>query len=440
MSSPFDRFAAPFGIAFLEEGNLRVRSLAASSCLVTALVFGVAACGGNGNDNGGGGGGGASTGRTSLTIYSSLPLQGDSRPQSEDVVNGERLALEEAGGKVGKFTIKYVSLDDATAAAGKWDPGQTSSNARKAAQDPSTIAYLGEFNSGASAISIPILNEANILQISPSNTYVGLTRAKGADKGEPDKYYPAGKRTYGRVVPADHIQAAAQVTYQKDEGCKKTYILNDKEVYGKGIAVQVESIAKTQGLAIAGNDGIDTHAANFRTVAQKIKSSGADCMFFGGITQNKGVQVFTDVNAANPNMKLFGPDGVADVFVTKISSKVAAQTYITNPTLDPKLYPPAAQDFFNKFKEKFGHEPYPYAIYGYEAMKVALLAIQNAGDKGNDRQAVIDAFFKIKDRDSVLGKYSIDENGDTTLSDYGADRVKNKKLVFDKVIKAQTQG
>jgi branched-chain amino acid transport system substrate-binding protein len=419
---------------------LRARSLAASGCLVTALALGVAACGG-GNDNSSTSGGSGSSGRTSLTIYSSLPLQGDSRPQSESVVNGEKMALEEAGGKVGKFTIKYVSLDDATAAAGKWDPGQTSSDARKAAQDPSTIAYLGEFNSGASAISIPILNESNTLQISPSNTYVGLTRAEGADKGEPDKYYPSGKRTYGRVVPADHIQAAAQVTYQKDEGCKKTYILNDKEVYGKGIATQVENIGKAQGLQIAGNDGIDTKAANFRSLATKIKSSGADCMFFGGITQNKGVQVFKDVNAANPTMKLFGPDGVAEsAFSTKIGSAVEKQTYITNPTLDPKLYPPAAQDFFAKFKQKYGKDPEPYAIYGYEAMKVALLAIQNAGDKGNDKQAVIDAFFKIKDRDSVLGKYSIDENGDTTLSDYGADRVEGGKLVFDKVIKAQTQG
>jgi branched-chain amino acid transport system substrate-binding protein len=414
---------------------LRVRSVAAAGCLTTALAFGVAACGGGG-DNGGGGGGGA--GRTTLTIYSSLPLQGDSRPQSSSVVDGEKLALEEAGGKVGKFKITYKSLDDATAAAGKWEPGQTSADARKAAQDPSTIAYLGEFNSGASAISLPITNEAGILQISPSNTYVGLTRAKGADKGEPDKYYPSGKRTYGRVVPADHIQAAAQVAYQKGEGCTKLYILNDKEVYGKGIADQVASIAKAQGLTVLGNDGIDTKAANFRTVATKIKSAGADCMFFGGITQNKGVQVFTDVHAANPTAKLFGPDGVAESpFTTKISPAVQKQVYITNPTLDPKLYPPAAQDFFKAYKTKYGADPEPYAIYGYEAMKVALLAIQNAGDKGNDRQAVIDAFFKIKDRDSVLGKYSIDENGDTTLSDYGADRVKSGKLVFDKVLKAQ---
>jgi branched-chain amino acid transport system substrate-binding protein len=412
------------------------RIVGAAAAALLALAF--AACGG-GDDNDKGGSASSSGGET-LTIYSSLPLQGDSRPQSEDVVAGEKLALQEAANKAGKFTIKYVSLDDATAAAGKWDPAQTSSDARKAAQDKNSIIYLGEFNSGASAISLPVLNQANILQISPANTYVGLTRAEGADKGEPDKYYPTGKRTYGRVVPADHIQAAAQVTYQKDEGCKKTYILNDKEVYGKGIAGQVETIGKAQGLQIAANEGIDTKAANFRSLAQKVKGSGADCMFFGGITQNKGVQLFTDVHAANPTMKLFGPDGVADVFVTKISPSVAAQTYITNPTLDPKLYPPAAQDFFKKFKETYNRDPYPYAIYGYEAMKVALLAIQNAGDKGNDRQAVIDAFFNIKNRDSVLGKYSIDENGDTTLTDYGANRVKDKKLVFDKVIKAQTTG
>jgi len=108
--------------------------------------------------------------------------------------------------------------------------------------------------------------------------------------------------------------------------------------------------------------------------------------------------------------------------------------------VDENLRRDQFQDFFKSYKAKYGSEPEPYAIYGYEAMQDALLAIQNAGAKGNDRQAVIDQFFQIKDRDSVLGKYSIDENGDTTLSDYGGDKVKGGQLVFDKVIKAQTQG
>jgi branched-chain amino acid transport system substrate-binding protein len=404
------------------------------AAIATALTFGVAACGDDNDDSGSGSG---STGSKNLTVYSSLPLQGDSRPQSESVVNGEKLALEQVGGKVGDYTIKYVSLDDATAAAGKWEPGAVSSNARKASQDSSTIAYLGEFNSGASAISIPITNQAGILQVSPSNTAIGLTDPVGADKGEPDKYYPTGKRTFGRVVPYDGIQGKAQATYQKENGCTKLYILNDKEVYGKGVATATQKAAEAAGITVLGNDGIDTKSANFRTLASKIKSSGADCMFFGGITQNKGVQVWKDVHAANPNLKLFGPDGVAETpFTSKLSASEQKATYITVPTLDPKLYPAAGQKFFTDFKAKYGKDPEPYAIYGYEAMAVVLDAIKRAGDKGNDRQAVIDQFFATKDRDSVLGKYSINENGDTTLTDYGAQRVEGGKLKFDKVIKS----
>jgi branched-chain amino acid transport system substrate-binding protein len=415
---------------------LRVRWLAVWSCLIAAMAFGVAACG---DDGGGGGGGGKASGDT-LTIYSSLPLQGDSRPQSEDVVRGEQLALEKAGSKAGNFKIKYVSLDDAVAATGKWDPGKVSENARKVVGDDAAIAYLGEFNSGASAISIPLLNEAGILQVSPANTYVGLTRSEGAEKGEPAKYQPSGTKTFGRVVPADHIQAAAQVAWMKDEGVTKLYILNDKEVYGKGIADAVEKIAGEQGIEVLGNDGIDTKAANFRSLAAKIKGAGADGFFFGGITQNKGVQLFKDVNAANPDAKLFGPDGVADSpFFEKVGDSIAKQAYITAPTLDPKEYPPAAQDFYKEFKAKYGKDPEPYAIYGYEAMGVTLDAIKRAGDKGNDRQAVVDEFFKTKARESVLGTYDIDENGDTTLSDYGGNRIKGGKLVFDKVIKAGQQ-
>jgi branched-chain amino acid transport system substrate-binding protein len=376
-----------------------------------------------------------------LTVYSSLPLAGPARAQAGDVLAGERLALDEAGGVAGPHTVRLVSLNSASRRAASWVPERVARNAGRAAQDPSTIAYLGEFNSGATAISLPITNEAGILQVSPSNTYVGLTRSEGADKGEPQKYYPSTERTYGRVVPADHIQAAAQVQYQKDQGCKATYILNDKEVYGAGIANQVAALGPKQGLQIKGNDGIDTKAANFRALAGKIASSGADCFFFGGITQNKGVQVFKDVGAANPDIKMFGPDGVAEsAFSEKVGSDIEKRTWITNPTLDPKLYPASAQQFFQKFKAKYGKDPEPYAIYGYEAMSVVLNAIKAAGDKGNDRAEVVKAFFNTKGRDSVLGKYDIDENGDTTLSDYGGNRVTDGKLVFDTVIKAQAPG
>jgi branched-chain amino acid transport system substrate-binding protein len=401
-------------------------------CLAIAVAVAGGACGSS--DSGGGGGR-----STSVTIYSSLPLQGDSRAQSQAMVNGMTMALTEAHKRAGAFTIKYVSLDDSTAAAAKWEPGQVSANARKAAQDSSAVVYLGESNSGATAISLPLLNESGLLQISPSNTYVGLTRSEGADKGEPDKYYPTGKRTYGRIMPPDNVDAAAQVAYQKAQGCTALYVFNDKEVYGKGVADLVAALAPKRGINVLGNEGLDIKAANFRSAAEKLKAAGADCMFYGATTANKTVQLWIDVNGIAPNVKLFGPAGMSDsAFTEKIPAAAQRQTFLTTPTLDPKLYPPAGQAFFKNYEAKYGQPPESYGIYGYEAMKTALLAIQNAGSKGNDRQAVIDAFFKIKDRDSVLGKYSIDANGDTTLSSYGGNRVENGKLVFDKVIDANS--
>jgi branched-chain amino acid transport system substrate-binding protein len=405
------------------------RSLAGSGCLAIAAALAISACGGSDSDTSGG--------STTLTIYSSFPLQGSSRPQSEAMVNGATMALEEADGRAGKFKVRYESLDDSTAQAGKWEPGQVSSNARKAIQDDSAIAYIGESNSGATVLSLPITNDAGLLQISPSSTYVGLTRSEGAAPGEPDKYYPSGKRTFGRVMPPDHVDAQAQVAYQKELGCQTLYVLNDKETYGKGVADLVAASAPSLGIQVLGNDGLDIKAANYRAVAQKIKSSGADCMFYGATTANATTIVWKDVNVANPDMKLFGPAGMADsAFTGEIPESAQRMTYLTSPTIDPKLYPPAGQAFFKAYTKRFGQEPESYAIYGYEAMKLALTAVEQAGAKGNDRQAVIDAFFKIRNRESVFGRYSIDPNGDTTLSTYGGNVVKDGQLVFDKAIEA----
>ena len=191
----------------MSSGLMGARRLGAAACLVGALALGVGACGGDDSGGSSSSGGGNSASKE-LTIYTSMPLQGASSAQSESIVNGEKLALAQNNGKAGKFKIKFVSLDNSTAQAGSWTPEATSANARKAAQDQNTSVYIGEFNSGAAAISIPILNEAGVPQISPANTAVGLTvKEPGATPGEPDKYYPSGQRTYTRIVARDSIRA-----------------------------------------------------------------------------------------------------------------------------------------------------------------------------------------------------------------------------------------
>jgi branched-chain amino acid transport system substrate-binding protein len=418
---------------------LNSRWLAATGCLVAALALGVGACGDDEDEGGEAGGGGEAK---TLTVYSSLPLQGASRPQTTAMVNGIKLALEQAGNKAGDFTIKYESLDDSTAQAGSWTPEATTSNARKAAQDDATAVYIGEFNSGASAVSIPILNEAGVPQISPANTAVGLTSDEpGANPGEPDKYYPTGQRTYTRIVPKDTIQGAALATVMKEDGCTKVQLTNDKEVYGAGLASNIESAAEAQGLDIIANDAIDKNAPNYRSLAQKAKGAGADCFIYSGITANNAVQLYKDFSAALPDAKLYGPDGVAESGFADpkeggIPGDVAGKVKVTVATLSPDEYPPEGQEFFTQFSEKYGEEnPDPYAIYGYEAMRLALDAIERSGT-GN-KEDVVKALFETQDRSSVLGTYSIDENGDTTLTDYGVYTIDGGELTFDSTIKAE---
>ncbi|HVE67200.1 MAG TPA: branched-chain amino acid ABC transporter substrate-binding protein [Solirubrobacteraceae bacterium] len=408
----------------------------AGSCV--ALGLGFAACG---DDDDGGGGGGNTVSGSNLTIYSSLPLQGTSRGQSEAVIQGERLALKELapGNKIGKYTLKYVSLDDSTAQnPGTADEGQTAQNARKAASDKTTIFYLGEFNSGGTKVSLPILNKAGIPQISPSNTYVGLTTDDpGSEPGEPRKYYPTGKRTYARVVPRDTIQGAALVSTMKEDGCKAVTLWNDGSTYGAGLARNIELSAKQGNLPVQDKQRTDKNAPNYRSLASGIQT---DCFLWSGVTGENGVQVFKDAASGCPQCKLYGPDGTAEAAFTDpkeggIPADVGARTKLTVATLGVEDLP-SAKPVIDAFRRQGVRNVDPYAIYGYETMALALDALKRAGDDANDREKVIEAMLGTKDRQSVLGTYSIDENGDTTLTDYGLYVIKDGQPTYSKKIVA----
>jgi branched-chain amino acid transport system substrate-binding protein len=229
----------------------------------------------------------------------------------------------------------------------------------------------------------------------------------------------------------------------KQEGCTKVAMTNDKEVYGAGLARVIEMASKAQGLTLTANDAIDKNASNYRGLATRAKSDGADCYVYSGITANNAVQQFKDFAAAlGTSAKLYGPDGVCDgLFANEkeggIPASLAPQVKCTVPTLAPDAYPPAGQEFFTTYKAKFGHTADPYAIYGYEAMALALDAIERS--KTGQREDILNAIFATKDRDSVLGTYSIDEKGDTTLADYGAYTIEDGALKFDQTVKPGTQ-
>jgi branched-chain amino acid transport system substrate-binding protein len=394
----------------------------ASGCAVVGVVVAVSACGSSSKSS-------TTPSGNTVDIYSSLPLLGPTTAQTVPTVNGMKLALSQANNKAGKFTVKYTSLNDATAAKGNYDLGQCSANARTAATDSKAIAYLGEFNSGCTEVSLPILNQAGIPMISPANTYVGLTTNEpGSAPGEPQKYYPSGTRTYLRIVPRDSIQAAADLLAMKDAGCTKVAEANDKTPYGAGIAQLVQLEKGFYGVTVVSNTGVEPTSPNFRSYAATIKGQGADCFFYGGVVANGGVQIVKDVHSAIPTAKIFGPDGLCTSGWTNpamggVPASIDPLIQCTVATQDLTAYP-GGRSFLSAYKAKYGvSNPDPYAIYGYEDMQLMLNTIASLGSSGNSRSALLKALFAIKARNSVLGTYGFDKNGDTTLTSYGLYKV-----------------
>ena len=356
-----------------------------------------------------------------IRIYSSLPRQGASKGQTDAVVNAIKMRLEEDNFQAcnGQFKIDYQDLDDATAAAGKWDPATETSNANKAVSDPDAMVYIGTFNSGAAKLSIPILNQANLVMISPANTYTGLSKPGLGEAGEPDSYYPNKVRNYARVVTADDVQGAAAAKWAQKLGVKKVYILDDQEVYGKGVATVFEKTAKEIGLEVVGHDGIDGKAQDYRALMTKIKDVAPDLVYFGGIVDNNAGQLIKDLRATGmtpDKVKFMGPDGIqTQSFIDAAGEDVAEGAYATIAGLPNEKLGEKGQQFYAKYKEKFGLEAESYGIYGYESANVALAALNKACKK--DREAVRAAVFATKDFEGALGKFSFDEYGDTTLAD-----------------------
>jgi branched-chain amino acid transport system substrate-binding protein len=382
-----------------------------------------------------GGGGGPS----SVKIVSSLPMTGPSRTQTLTIINSIKMALEEVGNKVGSTTIEYEAFDDATAAKQSWDAAQEAENARKAIDDSKIVAYIGTYNSGAAKVAIPLLCKANMVMVSPANTYVGLTKSIPpiSAANEPGTYYPDGcKHNYFRVVPSDKIQGDADANWAKELGAKKIYITHDDELYGKGLADGFRLKVKELGITEVGYEAAPK-ADNFRALINKVKDSGADMLYSGSIVDNNTSVMLKNLREIDPTGKikfLTGDGNLCGEFLKEAGS-AGEGAYGTFGGTAPEAYTGAAKDWLTKYKAKFGgDDPDVYAIYGYEAAKVVIAALQKAGDKANDRATVRDNVAGTKDFQGVLGKWSFDKDGDTSLTQISAFIAKSGKWSFQKVL------
>jgi branched-chain amino acid transport system substrate-binding protein len=358
------------------------------------------------------------TSTSEIHVYSSLPRQGTNTEQTDTLVEQIRNVLE--GQKIGNFTITYTDLDDSSAAAGgDWDGAVAQANANRAAADPDAMVFIGHYNSGAAKLTIPILNQACLVMISPANTYPGLTKAvpEVTEAGEPDKYYPGGYRSYSRVITTDDKQGAAGAEWAKRLGATKVYVLDDTQVYGAGLAKAFALHANKIGIEVLGankkSEGFDAKATDYNALAQKVKAAGADFIYIGSITGQNTGKLWKDLKAAMPDVPIMSGDGVFEKSWYDGAGTAGNGTYLTFGGVGPDQLTGAGKTWFDEYKTAHGgNQPSTYTAYGNAAATVALEALKKANT--NDRYAVLQAVFGTADLDTVLGKMGFDANGDTT--------------------------
>lgn len=357
-----------------------------------------------------------------VRIYSSVP-----QPSYDSMVHGIQMAIDESNGRAGDFRIEYVPLNDAVKQPDgrvTWDANVELANARRAVEDPEAMAYIGTYNSGAAKISIPVLNRVHMAMISPGNTYPGLTKPGTGTAGEPWVYYPLGIRNYFRVVPADDLQGSAAAAYAKQIGVKSVYVLDDTELYGHGIAVIFAQTAKDLGIKVAGGpEGIDVRAKDYNALASKIVAAQPDLVYFGGTASNQPGLVLRALRQAGYNNAFMGADGIVDkTFVEQSgelqNSTANAEVYSTLVGLPASKLAGAGADWYSRYKSRWSNDDNEdFAPFGYEAARVAIHGIAQAGKK--DREAVRAAVASTSSADlpapHILGDWKFDANGDTSL-------------------------
>jgi branched-chain amino acid transport system substrate-binding protein len=381
------------------------RGRAACTCALAAAAFAVAGCTSSGSANSS-----VTASGNVLTIYvSAAPTD---QPQvAQDVLDAERLAFQQGPHSVGAFTIRMAIVRGSTISA----------QARTVIQNSGSIAYLGEVVPPSSSASLGITNALDILQVSPTDTALELTQTTPAVANAPDVYYESLStygRTFARVVPTSGDEAKAQVQEMQSLGVTKLYVSSDGSDYGAAVAYAV-----SHDLA-GGITAVSSPAA-------------ADGVFYGSSSPGVAAGFFNRVAASNPSAKLFGPSALdAPSFVSALSPAVRS-LYISVPGFLKANLTPAGSTFASQFSSTFGHPPAVQAIFGYEAMSAVMSVIKEAGTSANNRSTVVKDFFAIRNRQSVLGTYSIDSNGDTSIAPFVFSRLNNGRLVPVKFVSVQ---
>ncbi len=413
---------------------------ARSACLVLAVAVVIAGCGSSGTILGGN----DTYSATTLTVYSDLPLLGPDGAQMTSIVDGEVLALYDHGGHVGRLHVSLESLNDYPDPTVS-DPllpnplrnldARIGQSAHSASADLSTVAYIGDYDSAATAISLSLNNQNDILQISPGSPYIGFSDSNPADlTGDPGAFDAYGTPTFARLLPSDLVEARATVSWMRSLGVTRLALLADNsnapDDYDAVIASEVASDAAAAGInVVVRHSGIDTASltrpGDYARLAAAVAAEQPGAILLGGAPDGGAQALWRELHAAMPAALLFAPSTLATPAFLHGLAGAASATYVTSPILELNQYPAAAQQVFAQYRRMFALAPSAYALYGYDAMNDVLLAIRKAGRKAASRPVLLSAFFALGRAGfrGTIGDYTINANGDSSLASFDGYRV-----------------
>jgi len=335
-----------------------------------------------------------------LTVYSLLP---DPRaPVAADIVDGEKLALAQAGGRAGGRTVNFVSLEEG--ADGK--PGEVADATRDVISDTQVIAVIGGLDSAGTRTSAPLFNEAGLLQVGLGAGYPGLTRRAGPD--EPARYQPSAHTTFARVIGDDVQQAGAIVAAAVGAREGTAGAEQPAAPGGKRWTLAIESEGDDDSQALAQAVERAARAAGGRVVDD---ARDADALVYAGSDPENAAGVADGWAREAPDARIVLPDAVVRAGVAERLSP-AARKRARLVSSAPAPQSPQWRRFAAEFRRRLGHEPGPYAAVGYEAMRGVLTALDRAGTRSNQRQRVIDSYLSAPERASLLGPLKVDARGD----------------------------
>ncbi|MBK6874427.1 MAG: branched-chain amino acid ABC transporter substrate-binding protein [Kineosporiaceae bacterium] len=409
--------------------------------VVLMAALALTACGGGSESSSGDGG-------KKLIIATDLPLQGASKDASDSTNNAIKLYLEQIGNKAGKYTVELKSYDDSTAAKGAWDDATCAKNAADHVANADEVAVMGTYNSGCAKIIAPVLNadpSGPMLMVSHANTNPGLT--KKWDAGEPEKYFPTGKRNYARVITTDDYQGEAAAAFLAEKGIKSIYVLNDNQTYGQGVATSLVEGAGKVGIKVLGNEPWDAKQTSYASLFTKIKAMNPGAIYLAGIYDNNGGQLVKDKVSVMGDQKavpMMAPDGFTGYpELQGLAQAEGLFLSFTGLTVDQlKAAGGEAAKLLDAYKAKYGKElTSSFALYGVTATQVILAGIEKSD---GTRKGVTDAVFTgdgvtIPADKSLTGKeVKIDtKSGDLTSQDISILTLTGGKETF---LKAQPVG